>query len=253
MRDRQAKSSAIPGSAQGGRALRIVLLSVSVIAAGVCAALLLRSRQQISVVRLATGEETGEYYAFGEAIAQVTQKHAPNLRIEVLVSPGSTQNMDSVQAHTSDMALVQSDTPVQPAVQAVAQLYPEIFHLIANRDANITSMADLKGKRVALMPVGSGSYQLFWPLAGHYDLSAQDLTAQPLAPADAYAALPQGEGDALFRIIGLGNPAIGELLKTGQFDLVPIEQIGALKLTQPYLEPTVIPQGSYDGGAPIYR
>ena len=77
------------------------------------------------------------------------------------------------------------------------------------------------------------------------------LTAQPLPPDDAYAALLRGEVDALFRIIGLGNPAVGELLKTGQFDLVPIEQIGALQLTQPYLEPTVIPQGSYDGGQPI--
>ncbi len=251
MRDKRAKASGIPGSAQGGRALRIGLLSVSAIAAGVCAALLLQSRQQVSVVRLATGGETGEYYAFGEAIAQVTEKHAPNLRIEVLASPGSSQNMDSVQAHTVDMALVQSDTPVQPAVRAVAQLYPEMFHLIANRSANITSMADLKGKRVALMPVGSGSYQLFWPLASHYDLSPQDLTAQPLPPDDAYTALSQGKVDALFRIIGLGNPAVGELLKTGQFDLVPIEQIGALQLSQPYLEPTVIPQGSYDGGAPI--
>ena len=172
MRGRQARAS-IPGNAQGGKALRIVLLSVSVIAAGVCAALLLRSRQQVSVIRLATGGETGEYYAFGEAIAQVTEKHAPNLRIEVLVSPGSAQNMESVQTQAADMALVQSDTPVQPAVQAVAQLYPEIFHLIASKDAGITSMADLKGKRIALMPVGSGSYELFWPLASHYGLSAK--------------------------------------------------------------------------------
>ncbi len=220
-------------------------------AAVVCGVLLVRSRHQVHTVRLATGGTTGEYYAFGNAIAQVTKKHSPNIDIEVLESPGSSQNMSNVNNHTVDMALVQSNTPVQPAVQAVAQLYPEMFHLIANRDADIQSMADLKNKTVAVMPEGSGSYELFWPLASHYGLSENDFTALPLTTAQAHTALQQNEVDALFRIIGLGNPSVRDLLKNPDYELVPIEQIGALQLTQPYLEPTVIPQGSYDGGTPI--
>ncbi len=239
------------GQRSGGRAFQFTLIGLSVVATVVCAGLLVRSRQQIYTVRLATGGETGEYYAFGEAIAQVTQKHAPNIHIEVIASPGSSQNMASVQIRDVDLALVQSDTPVQPAVQAVAQLYPELFHLIASKAANVKSMADIRGKRVALMPTGSGSYELFWPLVSHYGLSPQDFSAQPMAPDDAYQALQKGEADVLFRIIGLGNPAIANLLKTAQFDLVPIEQIGALQLSQPYLESTVIPQGSYDGSQPV--
>ena len=54
-----------------------------------------------------------------------------------------------------------------------------------------------------------------------------------------------------FRIIGLGNPAVGDLLKTARFELVPIDRIGALQLNQPYLKSTVIPQGSYDGSQPV--
>ena len=236
---------------RSGRTFQFALIGLSVLAAMVCAWLLLRSRQRNYTVRLATGGETGEYYAFGEAIAQVTQKHAPHIHIEVLTSPGSSQNMDSVQTGTVDIALVQSDTPVQPAVRAVAQLYPELFHLIANKSANVDSMADIKGKRVALMPAGSGSYELFWPLVSHYDLSSQDFSAQAMTPAAAHQALRTGEADVLFRIIGLGNSAVRDLLKTAQFELVPIQQIGALQLSQPYLESTVIPQGSYNGGQPI--
>jgi len=238
-------------TARRGRSLQVTLIGASVMAAVVCGVLLVRSRHQIHTVRLATGGTTGEYYAFGNAIAQVTKKHSPNIDIEVLESPGSSQNMSNVNNHTVDMALVQSNTPVQPAVQAVAQLYPEMFHLIANRDADIQSMADLKNKTVAVMPEGSGSYELFWPLASHYGLSENDFTALPLTTAQAHTALQQNEVDALFRIIGLGNPSVRDLLKNPDYELVPIEQIGALQLTQPYLEPTVIPQGSYDGGTPI--
>ncbi|MGB3767071.1 MAG: TAXI family TRAP transporter solute-binding subunit [Phormidesmis sp.] len=238
-------------TARRGRSLQVTLIGASVMAAVVCGVLLVRSRHQVHTVRLATGGTTGEYYAFGNAIAQVTKKHSPNIHIEVLESPGSSQNMSNVNNHTVDMALVQSNTPVQPAVQAVAQLYPEMFHLIANRDADIQSMADLKNKTVAVMPEGSGSYELFWPLASHYGLSENDFTALPLTTAQAHTALQQNEVDALFRIIGLGNPSVRDLLKNPDYELVPIEQIGALQLTQPYLEPTVIPQGSYDGGTPI--
>ena len=234
-----------------GRALQTFLIGSSVAAAVVCGVLLVRSRHQVHTIRLATGGTTGEYYAFGKAIAQVTKKHFPKIEIEVLESPGSNQNMNDVDAHTADMALVQSNTPVQPNVRAVAQLYPEMFHLIANKDANIQSMADLRNKAIAIMPEGSGSYDLFWPLASHYGLGEGDFTARPMTSAEAHAALQQNEVEALFRIIGLGNPSVSELLKNPDYELVPIQQIGALQLRQPYLEPTVIPRGSYDGGTPI--
>ncbi|MEL7072300.1 MAG: TAXI family TRAP transporter solute-binding subunit [Cyanobacteria bacterium J06581_3] len=236
---------------RGRRIWQGVLLGTGIVATLVCARLWLASRNQVHRITFATGSETGEYYAFGQAIAQITQKHAPNIQIEVIPSAGSAQNMTRVQNNAAHFALVQSDTPVQPSVRAVAQLYPEMFHLIARKDENIQTPRDLVGKRVALMPVGSGSYELFWPLANHYGLAAQDLDAQPMAADAAHAALQSGNVDALFRIIGLGNPSVTELFQSNQLELVELSQLGALQLTQPYLESTVIPQGSYSGSQPI--
>ncbi|MBE9070579.1 TAXI family TRAP transporter solute-binding subunit [Leptolyngbya cf. ectocarpi LEGE 11479] len=227
----------------------VVVVSVGVAIASI--AKLIHDQNRIYTVRLATGSPTGEYYAFGQAIAQVTETNEPKIRVDVLESPGSAQNMDDVHTHTVDLALVQNDTPVQPNVRAMAQLYPEMFHLIANKEANIDTLAALKGKRIALMPEGSGSYNLFWPLSQHYGLTKNDFQSRPMDVAEAHQALQSGQVDAIFRIIGLGNSSIGELLITNQFKLVPIDQIGALKLTQPYLESTVIPKGSYDGSSPI--
>ncbi|MBE9078213.1 TAXI family TRAP transporter solute-binding subunit [Romeria aff. gracilis LEGE 07310] len=210
---------------------------------------LLRERQ-VYTVRLATGGASGEYYAFGTAIAQVVAAHEPKIKIEVVESAGSPQNMQAVQARRADLALVQSDTPVLPAVQAVAQLYPEMFHLIADTAAEIDSIADLQGKRIALMPKGSGSYTLFWPLIAHYGLQPEDFQAFPMSPTEAHAALLRGDVDALFRIIGLGNESVAALLRDPAVELVPIQQIEALRLSQPYLQPTIIPQGAYDGSPP---
>ena len=244
-------STKVKEVAQTERLLQWVLLGLSAIVMLAFGTLLLRGRSQTHVVRLATGGKTGEYYAFGEAIAQVIQKHHPNIQIDIVEAAGSRQNMQSVQNGEADMALVQSDTPVLPAVRAVAQLYPELFHLIANKTAEIDSVADLRGKQIALMPTGSGSYELFWPLASHYGLSEADFNAQPMTSTQAHEALLAEDVDALFRIIGLGNRAVGDLLKTSKFELVPINRIGALQLTQPYLQATTIPQGTYDGKQPV--
>ncbi|MBT9316756.1 TAXI family TRAP transporter solute-binding subunit [Leptothoe spongobia] len=227
----------------------VVLASIGIAIASITK--LIYDQNRIYTIRLATGGPTGEYYAFGQAIAQVTETNEPKIRVEVMESAGSNQNMDDINTHTADFALVQNDTPVLNNVRAVAQLYPEMFHLIAANDANIRTLTDLKGKRIALMPEGSGSYNLFWPLTEHYGLTKYDFQFNSMSPTDAYDALQAGNVDAVFRIIGLGNSSISKLLANNRFQLVPIDQIGALQLTQPYLKSTVIPKGSYDGGSPI--
>lgn len=236
---------------KGGRISLFLIVSLSISVAIASTVQLIRESTRVYTITLATGGSTGEYYGFGQAIAQVTAIHEPRIQINVVESTGSVQNMQDVQNHTVDLALVQNDTPVQPAVRAIAQLYPEMFHFIANKAAGIRTIADLRGKRIALMPENSGSYALFWPLSQHYGLSPQDFQAFPQSATDAYQAVRQGEVDALFQIIGIGNQSVAALLKTGQFELVPIEQIAALQLTQPYLQSTVIPKGTYDGSSPI--
>lgn len=227
----------------------IVVASVGIAIASI--AKLIHDQNRVHTIQLATGSSTGEYYTFGQAIAQITEANEPKIRIEVIESDGSNQNMADIHTHTVDLALVQNDTPIKPNVRAIAQLYPEMFHLIANKDANINTLTDLRGKRIALMPEGSGSYNLFWPLSQHYGLTKDDFQSYSMSVSEAHTALKNGSVDALFRIIGLGNSSIADLLANKQFKLVPIDQIGALQLTQPYLKSTVIPKGSYDGGSPI--
>ena len=234
----------------GGKwiALAIATTSITIISA---IALHVISQNKVQTFRLATGSSSGEYYAFGQAIAEVTHRHYPKLKIEVVESSGSGQNMADVDAKIVELAMVQSDTPTQRNVQAIASLYPEMYHFIAGNKSKITSLKDIRGKRIAIMPEGSGSHSLFWPLIAHYGLTAEDITAVPMPAKEAYGALKGDRVDALFQVMGLGNGAIGDLLRSGKAKLLPIQQIGSLQLSQPYLETVTIPQGAYDGGKPI--
>ncbi|NER83715.1 MAG: TAXI family TRAP transporter solute-binding subunit, partial [Leptolyngbya sp. SIO1D8] len=200
---------------------------------------------------LASGSKTGEYYAFSQAFAEVVTQNHPRIRIDVIETNGSAENMTLLSNNDVQIALVQSDTPVEHPVRAVARLFPEMFHLLVRKDANIQTIADLSNKRVALMPEGSGSYALFWPLINHYGLEEQDFTAQPLPPEEAHQALLAGEVDALFRVITLGNPSVKTVLQNQTIELLAIDQVDALRLSLPYLEAQSIPKGTYDGGQPL--
>jgi uncharacterized protein len=231
---------------------RIVLpiVGLSVLGAIASAIFLLRENTQSYHLVMASGSQTGEYYAFSQAFAEVVERHHPNLKLEVIETDGSAHNMALMRDNSAQLALVQSDTPVEPPVRAVALLFPEMFHLITRTDANIDSFADLRGKRIALMPEGSGSYALFWPLSEHYSLTPETMITLPMPPTEAHTALLQGQVDAMFRVITLGNPAVKALLQNDQIQLLPIDQIDALRLSLPYLDSRVIPKGTYDGGRP---
>ncbi|MBW4516959.1 MAG: TAXI family TRAP transporter solute-binding subunit [Timaviella obliquedivisa GSE-PSE-MK23-08B] len=208
-------------------------------------------QRQVQHVTIATGSSDGEYYAFAQALATVVARHQPKIRITVVATKGAQQNQDLLEQKRVELAIVQSDTPPQPSVRAVAYLFPEVFHLIVSKKSGIEKISDLKGRRVALMPKGSGSYNLFWSISPHFGLSERNLTAILLPPDRAYEALLQGKVDAVFRVIAIGNPSISRLLANSQTKLLPIDQVDSLRLSLPILEATQIPIGTYDGATPI--
>ncbi|NJL37209.1 MAG: TAXI family TRAP transporter solute-binding subunit [Leptolyngbyaceae cyanobacterium RM1_406_9] len=200
---------------------------------------------------IATASRDGEYFAFASVLAEVVNRHHPDIKIRVRETAGSVENMALLSRNQVQLAIVQSDTPVHSSVRAVAYLFPEVFHLLATEESGIEGMADLRGKRVALMPEGSGSYALFQAVSPHYGLNQTNYQAIALPADQASAALQQGQVDALFRVIALGSTSISQLLEPGQIRLIPIDQVEALRLSLPYLEATQIPKGTYSGAAPI--
>jgi TRAP-type uncharacterized transport system substrate-binding protein len=51
-----------------------------------------------------------------------------------------------------------------------------MYQLLVTEQSGIQTFSDLRGKRIALPPKGSGQYKSFWFLAEHYGLQPKDLT-----------------------------------------------------------------------------
>lgn len=230
--------------------ITFTLLLLSLLTAGGLSVQLWQEHRRIHVLTLATASQSGEYYEFGQALAQVVARHYPHIQIKIIPTEGSAQNLKLIENDTAQLALIQGDSPIQPSAQAVANLFPEVGHVLVNTQSGIETMADLQEKQIALPPKGSGAYQLFMPIAQHYGIQNEQL--QPSTSTDsAYKQLLRGRVDALFQVIRPGSKALKEVLRSPTIRLLPIQQTDALRLTYPYLEAASIPTGTYNGTLPI--
>lgn len=229
--------------------IAIVLSSTLIFLASLGA--FIRDRRRVIQLTLATGSQTGVYYPFGVAIAQTIAQHQPKIDIQVIQTNGSRENMQLLESGEVELAIAQSDTPTFPAARAISILYAELFHLIATQSSQIETIADLKGKRIALMPEGSGSYDAFWTVANHYNLKQQDFQIIEITPEEALKTFHPENMDAIFRVQPVGNTWTRKLLQKTEGNLIAIDQAAAMKILIPYLDEGIIPKGTYQALPPV--
>lgn len=203
----------------------------------------------------------------------------PNLVAIAQASQGSVQNVLTVGSGQLESALVQSDiaywayrgipaTPkrcgprknsvIRPTgaallkteaplkdLRAIASLFPEAVHVVVRADSPIKSLADLKGKHVALGEPESGTLADARLILEAVGLSECDLTGEYFRLSEAATALIDGRIDAFFVVAGYPVPAITDVSTAVPIRLLPIPRELAQRF--PAFTVDVIPAGTYPG------
>ncbi len=197
---------------------------------------------------MATGSETGTYYAFGIVLADEI-KNAAGIEIGVQSSGASKANIQLIDDETVDFAIVQNDVMdyayngtntfaadgAITSFAAIATMYAEVVQIGASPD--ITSVADLVGKRVSVGDVGSGVVTNAEQILAAAGLSFDDISVQNLGVGPSADAIKAGTLDAFFFTAGIPTTAITEL-DTSNTEMVavsiPDDQIAALTAQYPH-------------------
>ena len=214
--------------------------------------------------RINTGGTAGTYYPIGGLIANaISQPTVPGLVATAVASNGSVANINAIQSGSAEAGFSQADVaywaytgtgtfegkPKVTDVRLIANLYPESFHLVARKAANIKSIADLKGKRVSLDEPGSGTLVNARAILAAYGISEKDIKPEFLKPNAAGEKLKDNSLDAFFFVGGYPAGAIAELAATGGIDLLSISGPEADKLVKQYgfYSVDTIPAETYKG------
>jgi uncharacterized protein len=199
---------------------------------------------------LAAGTRSGESYILSGALKKVTERRFSNVRITLMETGGTAENLRMLEDGKAQLATAQADVLPGAAARIVAVLYDDEFQLLTPKDSPVQRFADLRGRVIALAQSG-GQFPSFLHVAEHFGLHQEDFRFAGANDAAAEEAFREGQADAIFRVRALGNPTIQRLAQTGKFRFLAIEQAAAMQINQPAFEPAVIPAGAYSGSPSV--
>lgn len=223
----------------------------------------------IKPFRIGTGGTTGVYYPIGKLIAAGLTSSAAGGATELTGyigvaqnSAGSVENVRTVVSGELEAGLVQADTaalaynsqgefanlPHAASVRAIAALYPEKFQLVIRKDAGISSIGDLRGKRISVDELGSGTRGVTNTILNAYGLSEKDVIPLYIKPSFTEERMMNGQMDGFAFVGGVPNAAVTKLFDIG-VTLLPVELPIATAINQKhkFLIPGKILGGIYPG------
>lgn len=232
--------------------------------------------QEMQFFRIGTGGVAGTYYPIGGLIADIISNPpgarpcekggscgVPGLVAIAQSSNGSVANIDAVRSGALESGFAQSDIAFwgysgtgifegqgkQENLRAIASLYPESIHLVARKGAGISSISDLKGKRISLDEPGSGTLVDAMIILEAFGLSEDDVQAEYLKPSPAIAKIKENELDAFIIVAGYPTGSVVELASSAGAELVPIEgpEVDALLEKYEFFAKDEIPADTYQG------
>jgi uncharacterized protein len=217
--------------------------------------------------RIGTGGTAGTYYPVGGMIANAVSQPG-KIIATAQASNGSLANVNAIAGGSMEAGLTQSDVatwaftgtgafegkPKVSDLRMIANLYPESIHLVVKKGSGIKSVADLKGKRVALDEPGSGTLINARMVLAAWGVKETDIRPDYIKPNQAGDKLKDGSLDAFFFVGGAPAGAIAELASSGVgIELVPLTggPADALRKQNPYFAVDNIAAGTYKDVATV--
>ncbi|WP_339664289.1 TAXI family TRAP transporter solute-binding subunit [uncultured Pseudomonas sp.] len=217
-------------------------------------------------VTIGTGGQTGVYYVVGQSVCRLINRNSEEhgIRCNAPSSGGSVANVNAIRGGEMDMGVVQSDVQYKAyegvqnfeadgaftGMRALFALHGEPLTIVARRDADITGVKDLKGKRVNIGNPGSGQRDTMDVVMESLGWTVEDFSlASELGAAEQAAALGDNNVDAMVYVAGHPNGSIQEATTTVDSVLVSVDgpEIDKLVADRSYYAKAVIPGGLYRG------
>ncbi|WP_232697730.1 TAXI family TRAP transporter solute-binding subunit [Brevibacillus daliensis] len=213
-----------------------------------------------SSINIATGGTSGTYYVLGGGMAEHI-KTGTSITTNVQSTGASVENIRLVRDNDAQLAFVQGDIAQYAnegsnmfkedgkveSFNVLGALYNETIQIVVSKDSNISSVADLKGKRVSVGAPGSGTEANAQQILEAHGLKFDDLQLQRLSFGDSSKAIQDGQLDAAFQTAGTPTAAITELAATRGVKIISIEDsvIDQIIAKYPYYVKETVPASTY--------
>lgn len=203
-------------------------------------------------ITFAAGTPGGAYHAFALRYQRLLADQG--IRVELVETAGSVENLRMVSGGDADIGLVQggiANPQSDGDLRALGGLFLEPFWVFVRTDIGATGFGDLKARRMAIGQPGSGTRALAIDLKAEWGTGWQEATSLALSATEARDALLAGEIDAAVYVASVDSPIVRDLLAAPGVMVLPFARAEALARRSPALAPVTLLQGVVDIGSDI--
>jgi TRAP-type uncharacterized transport system substrate-binding protein len=201
------------------------------------------------IVVMSTGPLDGAYHAF--ALRYKAHLAQYGVTLELKPSAGAVENVERLKTRKDgvSLALVQggiANAENAPGLMTLGSMFYEPSWLFYRSARSLDLGNQLRGKRIAIGPPGSGTRAV-----GQYVMRETGLEKPPTVLSDlgglaAAKALEAGEVDAVFYIAAPDAPGVQRLLAAPGMQLLSTKRAETFVRRMPFLHKLTLPEGAVD-------
>lgn len=192
---------------------------------------------------IGTGSQSGTYYPLGGILAKVWSDNIDDFNMRAEVTAASVENVIKVSSNKQLAGIAMGNVVLQAYegtkpfprkmdVSVLFALYPNVVQFLVPADSDITSIEQLKGKRVSLGAPGSGTRVSAINILKTLGIEESDVNGQALNYTATTNALANGQIDAGVIVGSLGVGAITELALTRNIRILSFTDAELVKIVE---------------------
>ena len=192
------------------------------------------------------GAEGGAYYRYAQEYKKILARDG--ITLDIKPSAGSLQNLTRMRGATPEASagFVQGGTTLPEDsnnLLSIGRMFYELVWVFHRLPAETNQLSQLRGKRIAVGPAGSGTNQLVTQLLKLSEINADNATLAKLSTKAALEKLNAGEIDAAFIVSGPEAEVLQQPLRSKDFRLMSLAQADAYGMRFSYLSRITLHQG----------
>jgi TRAP-type uncharacterized transport system substrate-binding protein len=202
-----------------------------------------------STVTIATGFKGSSVEHYGRRYREIFARS--HVQLELRETDGAVENVQLLQDPKSGIQIAfviggVSDGEHTPGVLSLGTIYNSPFWIFYSSNEPFDHLSQLKGKRIAVGPVGSRTRSAAEQILGKGGVNSTTATPLPFGGTTAVAALNEGKVDVVWTAGPADAPTASSLLRKPSVRLMSFPMAEAFTRIFPDLVRLVLPQGVID-------
>ena len=202
-----------------------------------------------SKITMATAFKGSSFEYYGQQYREIFARS--NVELELRETAGALENVKLLQDQNSGVQIAfvlggVSDGKHSPGLLSLGTVYNNPFWIFYSSNEPFDRLSQLKGKRIAVGPVGSGTRASAEQILGKGGVNSETATLLPFGGSAAVDAMNDGKVDAVWILGAPDATAVHSFLGNPNLRIMSFPNAEAFTRIFPELARMVLPQGVID-------